>query len=67
MAANKVQHEVANDAEFHSEHLCYIISQGLHLSDRPAYEGLVAEPRFRCSHCGRTAGKRRNLCVPVDL
>jgi hypothetical protein len=67
MADTKTQYTVIDGDDLHEEHLCYIVSQGLHLSDRPAYEELVAEPRFRCSHCGRTARSRRNLCVPVDL
>ncbi len=67
MAATKVRYDVNDDTEFHSEHLCYIVSQGMHLADEVAYQALIEAPRFRCSHCGRTAKSRRNLCVPDDL
>ena len=67
MADTKTQLDAACDAELHSEHLCYIISQGLHFDDAREYQALVQEPRFRCGHCGRTAGNRDNLCVPTDM
>ncbi len=54
-------------SEFHHQHLCYIISQGFHLSDEQGYRTLVENPAFRCSHCGRTARSNANLCVPARL
>jgi hypothetical protein len=63
----KRQLEISCDAELYNEHLCYIVSQGFHLSDTLAYEALIDEPRFRCDHCGRHARSHRNLCVPTDL
>jgi len=62
---NKVQH--CCDSELHTEHLCYLLSQGFHLENAEAYLALVQNPHFRCSHCGRTAGARRNLCLPTPL
>jgi len=67
MADTKTELEIVCDTELNEEHLCYITSQGLNLSDPLAYEALIDEPRFKCGHCGRTARSRRNLCVPVDL
>ena len=67
MADTKIQTDVACNSELHVEHLCYIMSQGLHLTDPASYLALIDKPRFRCGHCGRTAGSRRNLCVPEDL
>ncbi len=67
MADTKIRLDAACDTELHGEHLCYIISQGLHLIDAPGYQRLVSEPRFRCGHCGRTAKDRTSLCVPRDL
>ncbi len=55
------------NSEVHSEHLCYIISQGFRLTDEPGYQALVEEPAFQCGHCGRTAKSGENLCVPVEL
>jgi hypothetical protein len=51
----------------HTDHLCYMISQGFHLSDEKEYKTLVDDPQFRCNHCGRTAKSGANLCVPVQL
>ncbi len=67
MADTKTRPNAACDTERHSEHLCYIIAQGLHLGDAPGYQALVKRPRFRCGHCGRTARNRDNLCVPTDM
>ena len=67
MTDTKIPCDAVCDTELHSEHLCYIISQGLHLTDTPGYRTLVKEPRFRCAHCGRTARSRANLCVPTDM
>ena len=67
MAKTKVQFDAACEAGLHSEHLCYIIAQGLHLTDASGYEALITESRFRCGHCQRTARERTNLCVPLDL
>jgi hypothetical protein len=50
--------------EFHTEHLCYIVSQGFDVTDTESYQALVANPRFQCSHCGRKAGNEKHLCVP---
>lgn len=66
-ADTKMRLEIICDADLHEEHLCYIVSQGLHLSDALAYEALIDEPRFRCDHCGRHARSRTNLCVPCEL
>ncbi len=67
MADTKRQLEIADDAELLSEHLCYILSQGLNLTDEAGYRALIENPQFRCGHCGRTARSRRNLCVPTNL
>jgi hypothetical protein len=49
------------------EHLCYIVSQGFHLTDAQNYSALIAKPKFHCNHCGRQAASTRNLCVPIEL
>ena len=67
MTDTKMRLEIICDAELHDEHLCYIMSQGLHLTDPLAYEALVDEPRYRCGHCNRTANRSSNLCIPLDL
>ena len=67
MADTKIQHEVVRDNGLDNEHLCYITSQSLHLAEARGYQALIADPRFRCDHCSRTARSRRNLCVPLDL
>jgi len=51
----------------HTEHLCYIMSQGFHLSDEEGFRALVDNPAYRCRHCGRTTKNGENLCVPAPL
>ena len=67
MVSNTKQLEKECETEQHDEHLCYIVSQGLHLNDQQAYSALTRDPRFFCHHCGRIAKSGANLCVPVDL
>jgi len=55
------------DSELHNQHLCYIISQGFHLTNEQEYETLVEDVRYMCNHCYRTAKSADNLCVPVLL
>ena len=55
------------DSELHKEHLCYIISQGFHLTDEQEYRTLVEDAKYTCGHCHRTAKSDANLCVPVPL
>ena len=49
------------------EHLCYIISQGFHISDEQNYHALIVDPKFRCGHCKKQAASERNLCVSMEL
>ena len=67
MVETETQTQACCNTEHHSEHLCYLISQGMHLSDREAYAALVAEPRYICRHCERIAHSGTNLCVPTEL
>ena len=55
------------DSELHNEHLCYIRSQGFHLTNEQEYSALVEEVKYMCEHCHRTARSGDNLCVPVLL
>jgi len=67
MAEKKIQQNLECKSESHNGHLCYIISQGYHLSDAEEYKALVKDPKFRCGHCGRRAKSEENLCEPVGL
>lgn len=67
MVETATQTHTCSNPELHSEHLCYVISQGMHLTDREAYAALVAEPRYICRHCERIARSGANLCVPTEL
>ena len=62
MAGKKIPQNLECKSESHNKHLCYIISQGFHLSDTEEYDALVKNPKFKCRHCGRIA-KRRIICV----
>jgi len=67
MAEEKITHNPECKSESHSKHLCYIISQGFHLSNAEEYKALVKDAEFECRHCGRLAKSADNLCVPVKL
>jgi len=55
------------DSELHNEHLCYIRSQGFHLTNEQEYNALVEDVKYMCERCYRTARNGDNLCVPVLL
>ena len=49
------------------ERLCYIVSQGFHLTDAEEYETIVKDPQFKCRRCKRSAKSKENLCEPENL
>lgn len=51
----------------HEQHLCYMVSQGFHLTDEAEYQALVKDPEFKCQNCGRLAKSKISLCKPVRL
>ncbi len=55
------------ESSSHSQHLCYMVSQGFNLSNKDEYEALIKEPRFKCQKCGRLAKEQINLCKPVKF
>jgi hypothetical protein len=67
MADRLLEHNVECCTGEHSEHLCYLISQGFHLSDEQEFKALIEDARYRCDHCGRHAKSEANLCVPMHL
>jgi len=67
MAEENVQHNLECTSSQHNQHLCYFISQGLHLTDEEKYKVMVSDPEFKCEHCGRVAKSDKNLCEPVPL
>jgi hypothetical protein len=50
-----------------TEHLCYLMYEGFHLSNPDEYKVLVKDAKFRCQQCGRTAHSADNLCMPEPL
>ncbi len=67
MAEEKTQQNLDCKSESHNKHLCYIVSQGFHLSDAEESNALIKDPKFKCRHCGRAAHSADNLCEPVGL
>lgn len=67
MAIPDPQLELECCVGLHTEHLCYMVSQGFHVSDEQEFKVLVENPRYKCKRCGRVAASRANLCVPDNL
>jgi hypothetical protein len=67
MAGKKIPQNLDCKSESHTKHMCYIISQGYHLSDPDEYDALVKNPEFKCRRCGRRAKSMDNLCEPFRL
>jgi len=67
MTKGSVSDNSGCESPSHGRHLCYIVSQGFHLSDPEEYQVLVKEPEFKCRHCGRVAKSKKNLCKPTEL
>lgn len=67
MAEEKKQPKLECHSELHSQHLCYMTSQGFHLSDEQEYRTLIENPQYKCNHCGRKAKSDANLCIPTPL
>ena len=67
MAEEKTQLNREHLSELHEHHLCYIISQGFHLSDEQEYRALIENAAYKCKHCGREAKSETNLCIPAHL
>ena len=65
--AEQLRDNILAEGDLAAEHLCYLVSQGFHLTDRREYEDLVRYPQFRCDHCGAHARHEANLCVPMRL
>ena len=67
MAEEFMQHHLECNCEDHDKHLCYLTSQGFHLSDPREFKALTDDPKFQCKHCGRQANNDKNLCEPKEL
>jgi hypothetical protein len=64
MTKEKTAHNLECKSDLHSEHLCYIVSQGFHLTDAEEYKSIVKDSKFKCRRCKRTAKSMNNLCDP---
>ena len=67
MSNEFLQHNLDCNSENHDKHLCYLTSQGFHLSDFDEFQELIKDPNFQCKHCGRQANSNQNLCIPMSL
>ena len=67
MAEETFSSDIGCESPSHTQHLCYMISQGFDLSDEAEYQALVKEPQFKCQKCGRLAKSEINLCKPIKL
>lgn len=67
MAKDYAQHNKECQSGLHTQHLCYFVSQGFHLSNKQEYKALIEDPQFICQRCGHVAKSDKNLCNPVEL
>jgi hypothetical protein len=62
-----VGHNLDCESNQHTHHLCYMVHNGLHLSDEHYYQILIKGVKFKCKLCGRGAKNENNLCQPLRL
>lgn len=67
MGQVEAAHNTDCEGEGHSNHLCFLMYEGFHLSNKDEYRALVQDAHFRCQNCGRTAKAAESLCAPVEL
>ncbi|MBN2589577.1 MAG: hypothetical protein JXA96_06930 [Sedimentisphaerales bacterium] len=67
MLTKTVNHNTECKSKDHDKHLCYLTSQGFHISDADEFKSLINKPQFKCKHCGRHANSNENLCLPEIL
>jgi len=67
MALTNTQLDMECCTGVHTEHLCYMVSQGFHVSDEQEYKALVENAEYKCNRCGRAARSGSNLCMPAHL
>jgi hypothetical protein len=67
MAQQNIQQNPECRSELHTQHLCYFVSQGFHLSDEQEYKAMIENPQFKCQYCGRVTKSDKNLCEPAKL
>lgn len=67
MAEKNIRRNSGCESDSHDQHLCYMMSQGFHLSEPEEYQALVSQAAFKCGKCVRVAKNGKNLCKPVRL
>lgn len=67
MSKEEKKHNTDCGTKAHEQHLCYLMYEGYHYSNREEYKALVQNAQFICQNCGRTAVNEKNLCAPAKL
>ena len=65
--ADEKKQDAGCESGKHEEHLCYLMYEGYHYTNREGYRALVSDAQYICQNCGRTAKHEKNLCAPVKL
>ena len=67
MAEKNREHNLECTEKKHKEHLCFLMSEGWHLTHPKGYKEIVKGAEYRCRYCDRTAKNKYNFCEPVKL
>ena len=67
MAEEKKNRKIECTADKHQNHLCFLMGEGWHLTQKQKYKDMVQDAQYRCEYCDRTAQKAENLCAPIEL
>jgi hypothetical protein len=67
MARPNMNRQTTYRCEQFDRHLCYQFAIGMYPGDSGVHDGPTAHPKYRCTHCGRTAQRRGSLCRPAML
>jgi hypothetical protein len=68
MAKDKIpENNTECSSEQHSRHLCFLMNNDFHHTNKEEFQEMVSVPEFICKNCSQTAKEAANLCNPEKL